>query len=151
MLKINGLSLCWRQRLAGWYLLLLLVSLPLTAEKVIAPEDLTGVMRVTTQEVVNLILATPNLVIIDVRHRENYAEGHIEGAKNHLDTLLDAAVLAGYLESKETPVIFYCNGPDCLRSSHAASLAYSLGYQRVYWYRDGWSGWLKERLPISYP
>ena len=47
---------------------------------------------------------------------------------------------------RERGLLFYCLA-DCWMSWNAAKRALSLGYSRVYWYRDGLDGWAEAGLP----
>ena len=119
------------------------------AETPLAPEQIDGVTRVSAEETIKLILDHPSLVVIDSRKAEEFAKGHIEGAVNLLDSSMTAQQLAQHVASLQTPVLFYCNGARCLRSSHAATKAKKWGYSRIYWFRGGWSEWQEKQLPIS--
>lgn len=128
---------------------LLLAAIPAFADKPVAPETIPGTSRVTAEELVELISSTPDLVIIDARRNEEFAKGHIEGAVVMLDTDMTPEMLGSKVKNKETPVVFYCNGERCVRSTNAAKKAVSWGYHRVYWFRGGWQEWSKKGLPIS--
>lgn len=59
-----------------------------------------------------------------------------------------AAELARLSEGRrDAPLVFFCR-PDCWMSWNAGRRALSLGYQRVYWYRDGIPGWELELFPL---
>lgn len=133
-------------------LLLLTLLLPAAAalaDKPVAPESIPGTTRITAEELIEMINSIPDLVIIDARRREEYAKGHIEGALFLLDTDMTPEKLASKLPSKETPVVFYCNGERCTRSTNASKKAVKWGYRRVYWFRGGWQEWSKKGLPVS--
>lgn len=129
-------------------LLFSLLSLPLFA-KPIAPESVEGVTTISAKELVNKIIANPELVVIDSRHHGEYLKGHIESAINILNTDMTEEVLSQYVSDLSTPVVFYCNGIRCLRSSNAASKAFSWGYKNVFWFRTGWLEWIKNQYPIE--
>lgn len=130
-------------------LLLLLFSITAHADKPSAPEHIAGATNLSAEEVVELILNNPELVIVDARKEEEYAKGHIEGAVSLLDTDMDEAALAAVARNKEQPLLFYCNGERCLRSSHAATKAIAWGYHKVYWFRGGWVEWSNKNLPVA--
>lgn len=130
-------------------LMLLLTAVPALADKPIAPESIPGTSRVSAEQLVEMINTTPDLVIIDARHHKEYAKGHIEGAHYLLDTDMTPERLARKVPNKETPVVFYCNGERCARSTNAAKQAVSWGYRRVYWFRGGWQEWHDKGLPVS--
>lgn len=119
------------------------------AEKPFAPESIAGTTRVTAETVVDLVGSLPDLVIIDNRHAAEFEKGHIEGAINLLDSNLKHADLARLAPRPDKPLLFYCNGERCLRSSHAAKMAVNWGYTRVYWFRGGWQEWLNKQLPVT--
>lgn len=48
----------------------------------------------------------------------------------------------------DTPIVLYCLA-NCWMSWNAAKRAASLGYRRVYWYRDGTDGWAAAKLPLA--
>lgn len=137
-----------RSKLA-FALFLLHLAFPVLADKPIAPDSVPGTTLVSAEQTVELILANPKLVIIDSRHAEEFAKGHIDGAVNLLDTDTSPETLAKHLASKDAPVLLYCNGERCLRSSNAAKIAVKAGYKKVYWFRGGWMEWLEKKMPIA--
>ena len=98
---------------------------------------------------VDLANSLPDLVIIDNRYAGEFEKGHIEGAINLLDTNMQRADVAHLAARPDTPLLFYCNGERCLRSSHAAQMAVKWGYTRIYWFRGGWQEWLDKQLPVT--
>jgi rhodanese-related sulfurtransferase len=137
-----------RSRLA-LTLCLLGLTLPALADKPIVPDSVPGTLRVSAEQVVELILSTPKMVVIDTRHADEYVNGHIEGAINLIDTGTTSESLARLTHGKDIPVLFYCNGERCPRSSNAAKIALDLGYKKVYWFRGGWNEWVEKQMPIT--
>lgn len=137
-----------RSKLA-FALFLLHLAFPVLADKPIAPDSVPGTTRVSAEQAVELILANPRMVIIDSRHAEEFAKGHIDGAVNLLDTDTSPETLAKHLAGKDAPVLLYCNGERCLRSSNAAKTAVNAGYKKVYWFRGGWMEWVEKKMPIA--
>ena len=129
---------------------LLLGSASVWAEKPYAPEKVDGTIRVDAEETIELILNTPDLVIIDSRKENEYAKGHIQGAISMLDTEMTLEDLSVHVPDKSTPILFYCNGERCLRSSRAATRALGWGYKLVYWFRGGWNEWIEKAMPVSH-
>lgn len=129
--------------------LLLLFSVTAQADKPIAPEHIAGATDLKAEQIIDLILNTPELVIIDARKEDEFAKGHIESAISLLDTEMTAETLAAHIPDKATPILFYCNGERCLRSSNAANKALSWGYTNIYWFRGGWAEWREKNLPIT--
>lgn len=147
MLPGLGQKSVWPTRLTLVFLLSFSASL-FAAEKPYAPETLPGAVIVSAEAVVELILSRPELVIIDSRKQSEYAKGHIEGAVNLLNTSLRRADLETRYPNKTTPIVFYCNGVRCLRSSDAIRKALGWGYRNVFWFRGGWKEWTDKRLPV---
>ncbi len=127
----------------------MLFSSALIAEqKPYAPENIKEVTIVSAEEVVELILARPDLVIIDSRKKTEYQKGHIEGAINILNTQLKPEDLERVSPDKSGEILFYCNGTRCLRSADSIKKAKSWGYNKLIWFRGGWKEWTDKRLPV---
>jgi rhodanese-related sulfurtransferase len=127
----------------------LLSSTGLFAEqKPYAPEDISGVRIVSAEQAIELILASPDLLVIDSRKKTEYLKGHIEGAVNILNTRLQREDLERLSPDKLKEILFYCNGTRCLRSSDSIKKAKSWGYTNLIWFRGGWKEWTDKRLPV---
>lgn len=50
--------------------------------------------------------------------------------------------------NRAAPIVIYCKA-DCWMSWNATKRAASYGYTRLYWYRDGVTGWEKAELPTA--
>ena len=120
----------------------------LAGEKPYAPESMPGATTVSAEEVVDLILSNPELVVIDSRKKTEYIKGHIEGAINILNTELMREDLDMIAPDRAQALLFYCNGVRCLRSSAAIKKAVGWGYTNIFWFRGGWNEWTEKRLPI---
>ena len=127
----------------------ILFSSTLFAEqKPFAPEAIQGVTIVSAEEVVELILSKPDLVLIDSRKKTEFQNGHIEGAINLPNTKLKQEDIKKILPDKSTTILFYCNGIRCLRSSDSIYKVKAWGYTNLIWFRGGWKEWMEKRLPI---
>ena len=113
-----------------------------------APESIQDVRIVSAEEVIDMILANPDLVIIDSRKKTEYLKGHIEGAINILNTRLNREELERISPDKSSSILFYCNGTRCLRSSDSINKAKEWGYSQLIWFRGGWKEWSDKRLPV---
>jgi len=84
-------------------------------------------------------LAKDTLQLIDVRTPEEYAQGHIPGAK--LINVYDADFIAQVAQNfnKETPVYVYCRSGK--RSVKAAKLLRKAGFQSLYNLKKGYNAW----------
>ncbi|MCK5002586.1 MAG: rhodanese-like domain-containing protein [Gammaproteobacteria bacterium] len=129
--------------------LLILFSAQLWAEtKPVAPENIPGAITVSAEEVIELILINSDLIVVDSRKKTEYAKGHIEGSVNLLNTDMNQQSLEVIAQDKTKPILFYCNGVRCLRSSDAVAKALDWGYKNIFWFRGGWNEWMEKRLPV---
>ena len=129
--------------------ILILFSSALSAEqKPYAPENIQDVTTVSAEEVIELILANSDLIVIDSRKKTEYQKGHIEGAINILNTRLKREDLERVSPDKSTEILFYCNGTRCLRSADSIKKAKIWGYSKLFWFRGGWKEWTEKRLPV---
>jgi len=116
--------------------------------KPVVPELISGASNLSAEQVIELILSEPDLVVVDSRKKTEYIKGHIEGAINMLNTRMTKAGMEEVIPNKSTKILFYCNGLRCMRSSDAVQKALLWGYSNVFWFRGGWSEWIEKRLPV---
>ena len=120
----------------------------LAEEKPYAPEVIQDVVIVTAEQAIEMILSSPELLVIDSRKKTEYLKGHIEGSINILNTQLEREELERIAPDKTKAILFYCNGIRCLRSSDSINKARSWGYSNLIWFRGGWKEWTDKRLPV---
>ena len=114
-----------------------------------APKEIKGAKTVNADAVIELIQKTNNLIILDNRSLADYEAGHIEGSTRLIDTdITSEAAIAQHVKSKDTPVLFYCNGLKCGRAANAVVKATEWGYQNVYYYALGLEEWKHRELPL---
>jgi rhodanese-related sulfurtransferase len=118
------------------------------AEKPYAPDSIPGAVIISAEQVAELILSKPDLFIIDSRQKSEFTKGHIEGAVNLLNTEMQREDLEILIPDKSTPILFYCNGERCLRSSDAIRKTLDWGYRNLFWFRGGWKEWTDKRMPV---
>ena len=123
-------------------------SISLADDKPFAPEAIEGVVILTAEAAIEMILENPNMPIIDSRKKLEYVKGHIEGSVSLLDTEMTERDLKNIVVNKESAILFYCNGVRCLRSSNAIVKAQAWGYSNLFWIRGGWKEWSEKRLPV---
>jgi len=116
--------------------------------KYVSPESLPGAVRVSAEKVIYLVDTIPELVIIDSRTANDRQMGHIEGSIGLTDIHTDCGILANYLQTKASPVLFYCNGINCKRSDNAVKIARECEYTQIYWFRGGIEEWREKKLPL---
>lgn len=131
-----------------FFLLVSVASAGLADGKPIAPEAIPDVVIVTAEEAIDLMLESPDMPVIDSRKKTEYVKGHIEGAVSLLDTEMTEQALFDICPEKHSPILFYCNGVRCLRSSNAILKARDWGYTNLFWFRGGWKEWSEKRLPV---
>ena len=139
-------------RCQPWFLLGLLFSCSWSLSagtKPIVPEQIPGSNTLTAEQVIEMILSRPDLVVIDSRKKTEYVKGHIEGAINMLNTRMTRTMLETAVPNKTATILFYCNGARCLRSSDAVNKALSWGYENIYWFRGGIEAWKAGSYPIQ--
>jgi rhodanese-related sulfurtransferase len=130
------------------YVLVFFSSGVSAVEKPYAPETIPGATSISAEQVVELILSNPDMIIIDSRKKTEYLKGHIEGAINILNTELALDDLETIAPDRTQALLFYCNGARCLRSSDSINKAIDWGYTNIFWFRGGWQEWTEKRLPV---
>jgi len=120
----------------------------IAGEKPHAPESMPGTIIVSAEDVIEMVLANSELVVIDSRKKTEYIKGHIEGAINILNTELVLEDLEFIVPDRTTALLFYCNGVRCLRSSDSITKVVGWGYTNLFWFRGGWKEWTEKRLPV---
>lgn len=129
--------------------MLVALGLSTAAHADLAPLEIEGATTVDAEGVIALVESTPDLVILDNRKEADYAAGHIEGAVRLIDTDINGeADLAAHVATKETPVLFYCNGLACGRAAAAVIKAVGYGYENVHYYALGMEEWREKGLPL---
>lgn len=125
--------------------LLMLPFAAFAAQK--SPLSVPGATTITVEEAVELF--DQGLPFIDVRKLSDFEAGRIPGAF-HLDSSSDftEANLAEIV-GKNDPVVIYCNGDDCMRSSEMTALAVSWGYTNISYLRLGYPAWDSAGFPIE--
>lgn len=114
-----------------------------------APMTIEGAVTTSADDLISLVQTNSDLVIVDNRTMADYDAGHIEGAVHLIDTdITGKDVLARVVKSKDTPIVFYCNGVKCGRAANATIKAVSWGYTRVYYYALGLTEWKRRGLPL---
>lgn len=102
---------------------------------------------VDAEQLIQMALADPQLVLVDSRIPTDRQYGYIEGSVSLPDVDTNCDSLAHLLPSLSTPAVFYCNGVKCNRSATAARIAQGCGYTHSYWFRGGLDEWLSKGYP----
>jgi rhodanese-related sulfurtransferase len=112
-----------------------------------SPESVDGATTVTAAQV--RALQEAGTAIVDVRNPRLYARRHIPGAY-HLDlkhTYNEESLAA--VVARDEPVVIYCSGIKCSRSTTASRKAVSWGYEKVYFFRGGIVEWRNAGYPLE--
>jgi adenylyltransferase/sulfurtransferase len=106
--------------------------------KEIMEEARKEIKEISPSEVNDLRERDGRHIILDVREREEYREGHLEGAVSLPRGFLEIKV-ESTITDKSAPIIAYCAGG--VRSLLAAKAMKDMGYQNVISMSGGYSGW----------
>lgn len=85
-------------------------------------------------------------ILIDVREREEFSQGHAEGAVHLSKGILELRI-EDTVSDPATPIICYCGGGS--RSALAADNLQKMGYTNVASMAGGFKGWKNEGLPTN--
>lgn len=93
-----------------------------------------------------MLMNREKAVVIDVSDADEFAKGHIIGAKNlPLDEL--EAKLPGAVKNKALPLIFVC--PTGARANRGLAVAKKLGYEKAQSLTGGMGAWRTAALPVE--
>ncbi|HUH51759.1 MAG TPA: rhodanese-like domain-containing protein [Flavobacterium sp.] len=90
------------------------------------------------------VVTDQDVQIVDVRTAEEFAEGHLKGAKNFNIQNEDFELMTQDLD-KEKPVYIYCRSG--MRSAKAGKALEEMGFKEIYDLKGGilaWKGTLEE-------
>jgi len=113
----------------------------------VSPVTIAGATTVDTAKA--RVLFDQEAAFVDVRKDSDWDAGRIPGAIHiELKKVFSPETLEAEVK-KDEPVVFYCNGEKCMRSSKATAKAVKWGWSKVYYYRDGFPAWKAEGNPIE--
>ena len=100
--------------------------------------------EVSAQQVTDLLKNDgKSTVLLDVREKDEWREGHLENAVSLPRGFLEIKV-ESTVPDKKTPIIAYCAGG--VRSMLAGKILKDMGYQNVTSMGGGYAAWQKRRL-----
>ncbi len=105
------------------------------------PSPQESPIRAVRYEQVLQLLEHPELLLIDARRPEDYAAGHIPGARNIFAYDFAAHIPELIALPRTKPILIYCDGGQCELSHYLAEQLRNLGFQRLYIYEGGWEEW----------
>jgi rhodanese-related sulfurtransferase len=121
------------------------------ANDIRSPNSIANATKVNAEQVIEKANAATGLIIIDSRIHEDYVRSFIPSAVNLPDEQTNCQSLSRLIDNTERAVLFYCNGPKCLRSSKAVKIAVVCGYVNIYWFRGGMLEWKNKDYPVETP
>ncbi len=106
-------------------------------------------LDISLQEAENLF-NSQSAVFLDARLVDDYATGHIQGARNLPWQNVDQFFIevTEDLDSK-TPIITYCDGETCNLSHDLALFLKDAGFMNVRVLVNGWTVWQSSGLPVE--
>ncbi len=122
------------------------IASPLPEESEPAGHSAVAV-TIDAEHLIELYKFVSDLLIIDSRHAEDYALGHIETSVNLPLTKTDCKSLARLAKSPEQAIVFYSNSHTGGTSIKAIRIAVECGYRRLFWLRDGFVEWKGKDYP----
>ena len=107
-------------------------------------KSITASIEIINPEIVKQIVKKKERLILDVRRREIYNQGHLPGALSfplvdfdeNIGMLLDSV-------SKTSPILVYCSSVECSDSHTAAEQLKSLKYENIKVFSGGFRQWLE--------
>ncbi len=113
----------------------------------VSPMVIEGAKTVTTEEAKKLF--DDGVLFIDVRKDKDWNAGRVSDAVQlNVKTKLSEETMLAEMK-KGDPVVIYCNGEKCMRSSKACKKAVEWGFTNVYYYRDGFPAWKNAGYPVE--
>ncbi len=119
------------------------------AEDYLSPEVIIGSTKINAEMLIQLARHNEDLVIIDSRIKADRRQGFIAGSISLPDTETNCTTLLPIIDRRDTPTVFYCNGPKCRRSDIAVDIAKECKYTNIYWFRGGFEEWKNKEYLIS--
>ena len=109
------------------------------------PTKMPSPTNVTPTEAEALIHSHKQLLIIDVRTQEEFAEGHISGARNV--NFNSPTFLERMKEFEGKSILVHCAAGG--RSARALEALSNASFAEVYHLNKGFNGWIEAGKPIS--
>jgi adenylyltransferase/sulfurtransferase len=97
-----------------------------------------GIREVTVEQVNEMLSNGEGVLLLDVREKDEWREGYIEGAVNVTRGMLEMQV-ERVIPDKSAKIVCYCAGG--IRSAFAAKVMMEMGYEDVVSMAGGFNGW----------
>ena len=90
-----------------------------------------------------------NIIFIDARSPEEFAEGHIKNAVNiPFYGSENYSITISHLNKNEI-IVTYCSSTDCDIAQLSGNELFEMGFKRVYVFIGGYDVWIKNNYPIN--
>jgi rhodanese-related sulfurtransferase len=100
----------------------------------------------------DLAQGEPGIVVLDARSADDYAAGHVPGARSFPHVTMDAQSVT--VLPRDALIVTYCWGPHCNGATQAAAKLAALGFRVKemlggydYWCREGYA--IEQSAPAS--
>ena len=99
---------------------------------------------ISSQDLIRLM--NQGALVLDIRKPEEYAAGHVNGAKQlSSDKILTAG--DNFKRFKDKPVVVYCDSGSL--AGAAVRQLNQQGFTKAFTLRGGFAGWRAENLPVA--
>lgn len=122
---------------------LLVFFIGVNTSQIVSQEVEQVVQLITVDELAMHMENSSELLLLDVRTKEEFEEGHLPGAQN-MDFLSDEFLIQVEQLPKDQAVFIYCRSGN--RSAKAANLMHEAGFRQIYDLEGGYLKWEKEKL-----
>ncbi len=123
------------------------LSIGLPAHADVSPKTVEGATTIDTAKARELF--DQEVAFVDVRKDSDWDAGRVPGAIHIELKKVYSADALGAEVAKGEPLVLYCNGESCMRSSDASAKAVAWGWNNVYYYRDGFPAWKAAGNPVE--
>jgi rhodanese-related sulfurtransferase len=118
-------------------------------------EALAQIREILPEEAADILaqLESAGWSFIDVREPDEFAAGHLPGARNFPRGFLEVKADLEHpkrdvwLAQRDRPLVLYCGGGH--RSALAAQTLQEMGFTQVVSLAEGWTGWTKRGYPVA--
>ena len=121
------------------------IGMPAHAD--VSPMTVEGATTIDTAKARELF--DQEVAFVDVRKDSDWDAGRVPGAIHIELKKVYSADSLGAEVTKAEPLVLYCNGASCMRSSEASAKAVEWGWSNVYYYRDGFPAWKAAGNPVE--
>lgn len=112
----------------------------------LAAEARKRIHEITVPQLTQALRTDPRPLLIDVRETEEFAAGHVPGAR-HLSRGIIEQRIAEVAPGLDTTILCYCAGGN--RSALAADSLRQMGYSKVSSLAEGYRGWTAAGQPVA--